>query len=75
MIRRNVSGDPFSADETVLGLFHAALNDMRDSGRTSCTAVVTFGRANNVKARFVISLVKDSTGASRRKPPRMTRRK
>ncbi len=70
-----VTGDPFKAEETVLGLFHAALKDMRDSGAHSCTAIMTFERANNLQARFVISVADESKGASRRKLPSMTRQK
>ena len=65
MIKVRITGNPFAADETVLGLFHAAIKDLAKTGARSCTALVNFEHAG-VKARFRISVVNESTGTSRR---------
>lgn len=74
MIHFHVTGDPFKTSETVLGLFSAAIRDMKVTGASSCTALVTFTRMPEVKARFRISLVVPMGASRPKRRPAMTRK-
>jgi hypothetical protein len=61
VIRLDISGNPFSADETVLGLVHQALKEILRTGSQSCTALVKLKRAG-VTVRMRISIVESYEG-------------